>query len=178
MSDMRLRRPLFARLFGTTTAGLLTFFGGLSLILIVLVLVAPLFGKSTNGVAWALIGPAVFVLLWARVLTAWTRFDDEGVHTRFWVRFDYPWTDLRSVTLQRLGVLSRARTPGPPAIIVRTKKPSGREDKLAPVLRCGRHRRDFAEALLTAARAHGVTAVVGSDGWDEKQEKSVDYYEG
>ena len=100
------------------------------------------------------------------------------MHTRYWVRFDYPWSDMRSVTLQRLGVWSSARTPGPPAIIVRMRGESETEDKLAPVLRCGRHRREFATALLAAAHAHGVRTVVGSSGWNETQQQDVDFYEG
>ena len=68
-NTVKLRRTVFGRLFGTTTAAVLTVVAMLDLALLVLAVLGPLFGKSTNG-RWWLISPAVFVLLWARVITA------------------------------------------------------------------------------------------------------------
>lgn len=173
----RLRRPLVARLFGTITQGVLSFVALITIGLVVTVVIAAAAGKSVGGVTLLAVVPLLLTALWARGLTAWTSFDDEGVHTRYFVRSDHPWGKIHSITLQRLENVASVRSRGAPAIIVRMKGSSAVEDRLDPVLRCGRRRREFGTALLAAARDHGVRAVVGSTGWDEAPETEVAPFE-
>jgi hypothetical protein len=119
----------------------------------------------------------VLDLLWLRGLTAWASFDDDGVHTRFWARWDHPWDRIGKITLLRLENSMSSRAKGPPAILVHTTGKEGDDDYLAPARRCGRHRREFATELIVAARARGVQVEVGSTGWAEAQQTAAVPYE-
>ncbi|MGH8961720.1 MAG: hypothetical protein ACRDWT_11110 [Jatrophihabitantaceae bacterium] len=169
-SATRLHRPLVARLFGTVWQAVLTCYAVGS--------VAVVIGLAGGGglSAW-LILLVLLDLLWLRGLTAWASFDDEGVHTRFWTRWDYPWDRIGKITLLRLENTMSARAKGAPAILVHTKGKDGDDETIAPALRCGRYRREFATELVAAARARGVKVVVGSTGWAEAQESAVAPFE-
>lgn len=155
-----LRRPLAARLFATTFQKVLT--------LVALVFLVSVGGSVASG-NWSmwpyLVAQAAMVALWLRGFTAWARVDDEGLHWRYWVRWDHPWPEITRVTLTRRALLATVvGNGGPPIILVRTR---GDEDFIVPALACGRHRREFGTAVLAAARSRGTRTEVVSTRWNE-----------
>ena len=156
-----LRRPLVARLFGTMPQIVLTLVAVVSVITIVAVV------SSGDWSPWPfLLVQAAPVSLWARGVTAWARVDEDGIHWRYWARWDHPWSKITRVSLTRRARLATVRgNGGPPIILVST---AGHEDLISPALACGRHRREFATAVITAARAHGRPVSVLSRRWNEE----------
>ena len=156
-----LRRPLVARLFGTMPQIVLTLVAVVSVITIVAVV------SSGDWSPWPfLLVQAAPVALWARGVTAWARVDEDGIHWRYWARWDHPWSKITRVSLTRRARLATVRgNGGPPIILVST---AGHEDLISPALACGRHRREFATAVITAAHAHGRPVSVLSRRWNEE----------
>lgn len=165
-----LRRPLVARLFGTTLQAVLT----LVTVIFVITMVAVV--SSGDWSLWPfLLVQAVLVALWTRGLTAWARVDEEGIHWRYWARWDHPWSKITRVSLTRRALLATVRgNGGPPIILVNA---AGDEDFIRPALACGRHRREFATAVITAARAHGKPVKVLSRRWNEEPTETAQPWE-
>jgi hypothetical protein len=171
-SSTRLRRPLYARLFGTVPQGVLSIYGLLSPVVFFAVL------ANHDWSQWpSLVALAALDLLWVRGLTAWAAFDASGIQSRFWVRSDYPWETIHSVTLLRLENFMASTAQGPPAIVVTQRGSAEDGDVLAPVRRCGRRRQQFATELLVAAQAHRVEVRIGSTGWHQAQETEAEPFE-
>src|SRR5438552_3034213 len=116
----RLRRPIYARLFGTVPQGVLSVYGLLS----AAVLIAVLATRDWSQWPWLAV-LAALDLLWLRGLTAWAAFDASGIRSRFWVRSDYRWETIGRITLLRLENFMASTAQGPPAILVTHK---GRPD--------------------------------------------------
>ncbi|HEY9482523.1 MAG TPA: hypothetical protein VIR00_06135, partial [Micromonosporaceae bacterium] len=102
-----LRRPLVGRLFGTTPQTVLTLVAVVFVITIVAVV------RSGDWSPWPfLLVQAALVALWARGVTAWARVDEDGIHWRYWVRWDHPWSKITRVSLTRRALLSTVRGSG------------------------------------------------------------------
>ena len=103
-----LHRPPVARLFGTTPQTVLTLVAVISVITIVAVV------SSGDWSPWPfLLVQAALVALWARGVTAWARVDDDGIHWRYWARWDHPWSKVTHVALTRRAALARRRRTPP-----------------------------------------------------------------
>lgn len=156
-----LRRSPVARLFGTTLQTVLT----LVVVIFLITMVAVV--SSGDWSQWPfLLVQAALVALWVRGFTAWARVDEDGIHWRYWARWDHPWSKITRVSLTRRALLATARgNGGPPIILVDAV---GGEDFVKPALACGRHRREFATAVIAAARTHGKPVRILSRRWNEE----------
>ncbi len=170
LQAVRLRRPLVSRLLATILQGYLSLGAALSVAAVLGVLMKP------DLSLWPyLIAPVLLVVLWLRGATAWARIDEDGLHWRYWARWDHPWDTIAAITLTRRAVYGHHGAAAAPIILVRSR--GGDEDVITPARACGRHRRDFGSAALAAARAHGVRTEVVSARWNEEPSRIAEPWE-
>jgi hypothetical protein len=158
---VRLRRPLYARLFSSGLQALLTVYTAVTVGFVV----AAVAGSFDWAYWYVFVFDVVVVGVWLLGVTAWAEVDDRGIRWRYWMKHDYPWGDVSRVALGQRAM--SPMFPGPdvrqPVILVRCK---GDEDFVRPAVLCRRHRREFGNALLQQATAHRKhTEVIGKH-WD------------